>query len=314
MATQELRIGALVENPLKLEWGPGKVALIRNGNAYVFFRDVPDRPAKRFKPDALRLAASQHDSILDNLPPFVEEGGNIVLPHERVTLDLARQKFLSLYPKGFYDDAYLGTKSSGERHYKMAAHELFMATLGNGEAQRLLTNGDIAELVVRASRVIGSLNLLHMVENTALRGGLADDRAAKRFFSTLLDFISGVPDQAKFESYAAAVAALPAKGQTSTDKWTIATILPFLAAPDTYMFLKPTITQAAAARLGFDLKYDSHPNWRTYDALLRMTQLYMDQLKDLAPRDFLDIQSFFWVTGEQFDDVAAARKKKRGEQ
>mgnify|MGYP006172119339 CR=1 FL=1 len=42
--------------------------------------------------------------------------------------------------------------------------------------------------------------------------------------------------------------------------------------------MKPTNTELMAARMSFDLKYDSTPNWETYDLFLRMfatdTSLY----------------------------------------
>jgi hypothetical protein len=78
------------------------------------------------------------------------------------------------------------------------------------------------------------------------------------------------------------------------------------------MFVKPTIAQKAAERLAFNLHYEAQPNWATYSAVLRMSSIYMDLLADLAPRDFIDIQSFFWVTGDKFDDVMANREKQKG--
>ena len=146
--------------------------------------------------------------------------------------------------------------------------------------------------------MIGSVNLLAVQELAALREGLRDAAAAELFYRSLLSLIRSGPGPAEFEAYADAVASLPAQGATTTDKWTIATILPFLARPDTFMFLKPLVTQKAAGRLAFDLHYNPHPNRTTYDALLHMSQLHMQKLADLHPRDFIDIQSFIWVTGE----------------
>ncbi|MDZ7697765.1 MAG: hypothetical protein U5R49_12870 [Deltaproteobacteria bacterium] len=82
--------------------------------------------------------------------------------------------------------------------------------------------------------------------------------------------------------------------------WPVATILPFLAQPDRHMFLKPGITQAAAKILAFDLHYNPTPNWVTYDSLLKMTAIYREKLKSLAPNDNIDIQSFFWVISGKY--------------
>lgn len=100
---------------------------------------------------------------------------------------------------------------------------------------------------------------------------------------------------------------MPVRGQAHTDKWTVLAILPYLARLDPFMFVKPMITQAAAA-LGFDIRYGPRPNGETYERVLRMSQLYMQQLADLGPRDFIDVQSFFWVTGGSFEGTLAEHR------
>lgn len=57
--------GMVVENPLKSEWGPGKVLRLEGSVAVVIFRDDPDRAPKRFKSEFLRVAKSQADPELD---------------------------------------------------------------------------------------------------------------------------------------------------------------------------------------------------------------------------------------------------------
>lgn len=299
MPENELYIGALVVNPLLPLWGPGKVAHIRDGMAHVLFRDAPGRAARRFRVERLQLAPSQSDPILDNLPPFVEAGGEFALPHERLTVQEAIRRFLDAYPGGFHDPAYLGDAGRGERDDRWSAHELYVELLGGGQTEQLLADGDVAGLAARANRVGARVNLLALTEAAAFREGLADDVAAARYFRALLELLASGPDEAVFQTYIDAVAALPAVGETHTDRWTIATLLPFLARPDTWMFVKPTNTRRAAERLGFDLHYEPRPNWRTYDAVLRMSSLYMDLLKELGPRDLIDIQSFFWVTSRK---------------
>lgn len=304
-------VGSLVENPLKPEWGPGKVAHTRGDTLFVFFRDLPGERARRFRADALRLAASQSDPILDNLPPFVEKNGDIVISAARITPAQAREQFLRHYPGGFSDPGYIGNESEGERTYKWAAHERFHEHFGADRGRALLAS-DGADLVGEISRVLGSAsNLLATQEYIALREGLANREAARRYLSTLLDLVEAGPQEGAFLAHADATASLPAKGQTHTDKWTVATILPYLARPDTFMFVKPTPTQAAAAALGFDVRYDPRPNWGTYERVLRMSHLYMDQLADLGPRDFIDVQSFFWVTGGSFEKTLAEHKERK---
>jgi hypothetical protein len=311
MSDQVIRVGTLVEHPRVPEWGPGKVAHVRGDKVHVLFRDLSDRRTKLFKVEQLRLAPAQSDPVLDNLPPFTDKDGAFYLPAERMTVQQAKQKFLERFPGGFADPNYFGDRKSGERVYKWRAHEHFVDTLGGGQLEHLLEHGDIEELVRRAQQVVSRVNLLAMTEAAAFREGLADEGAATAYFHRLTDLLNGGPSETVFERYAAAVASLPAEGATHTDKWTIATILPFLAQPAIFMFVKPTITRTAAERLGFDLRYDARPNWTTYDRVLHMSRLYMDLLRDLGPRDLIDIQSFFWVTGEQYEQVSAAQQAKQ---
>jgi hypothetical protein len=68
-------------------------------------------------------------------------------------------------------------------------------------------------------------------------------------------------------------------------RWTIATIVAFLARPDRYKFLKPEVTKEAAERRGFALNYKPLPNWLTYSCLHELASILMTELWDLKPRD-----------------------------
>ncbi len=50
-------------------------------------------------------------------------------------------------------------------------------------------------------------------------------------------------------------------------------------------------------KLGFDFRYQSKPNWDTYSNLLDFAETVRRDLRDLRPRDTIDIQSFLWVQG-----------------
>jgi hypothetical protein len=63
------------------------------------------------------------------------------------------------------------------------------------------------------------------------------------------------------------------------------------------MFLKPTLTRKAAQVLGLPFEYRSRPDWETYAKLLRVARAVRKDLRDLRPRDMIDIQSFLWVQG-----------------
>ena len=59
------------------------------------------------------------------------------------------------------------------------------------------------------------------------------------------------------------------------------------------------MTRLAAARYGFDLPYQSRPNWSTYSALLQLAGIVKRDQADLGPRDLIDVQSFLWVQGSE---------------
>ena len=47
----------------------------------------------------------------------------------------------------------------------------------------------------------------------------------------------------------------------------------------------------------FDFKYQSKPNWETNANLLEFAGTVRRDLRDLRPRDMIDLQSFLWVQG-----------------
>jgi len=92
------------------------------------------------------------------------------------------------------------------------------------------------------------------------------------------------------------LAGLPRR-QTRVLTWPLATVFGFIAQPQTHMFLKPNVTRAAAAAYGFDFRYASRPSWETYASLLEFAATVRRDVRDLRPRDMIDLQSFIWVQG-----------------
>ena len=93
-----------------------------------------------------------------------------------------------------------------------------------------------------------------------------------------------------------AVERLPRR-QTRVLTWPLVTVFGFIAQPDRHIFLKPNTTKEAARRLGFDWHYVSRPNWATYAEYLDLAAATRRALRDMRPRDLIDIQSFLWVQG-----------------
>ena len=79
--------------------------------------------------------------------------------------------------------------------------------------------------------------------------------------------------------------------------WPVVTVFGFIAAPDRHIFLKPNVTKLAAREYGFDFQYRSRPAWDTCKSLLDFAETVRRDLRDLRPRDMIDLQSFIWVQG-----------------
>ena len=73
--------GDYVINPLKPDWGPGKVVELKRNVVFVYFRDRPGKEVIRMKQEGLRPA--EVDAELEALPAFVEKGEGFGLPATR---------------------------------------------------------------------------------------------------------------------------------------------------------------------------------------------------------------------------------------
>jgi hypothetical protein len=139
--------------------------------------------------------------------------------------------------------------------------------------------------------------MLFSFEKMALRDAVKTDGGARTFAEGLFDFLHGGGTlQGRFTRWVAAVAALPRR-QTRVLTWPMVTVWGFLAQPDVHFFLKPAVTRLAMARYGLDFHYRSRPEWQTYALLLELAAVVKKDLRDLRPRDMVDIQSFLWVQG-----------------
>ncbi len=91
--------------------------------------------------------------------------------------------------------------------------------------------------------------------------------------------------------------------QTRVLTWPLATVFGFLAEPNEHSFLKPKVTRQAAKRYGYDFPYQSRPTAETYLAYLAFCARVRRDLRDLKPRDYIDLQSFLWTLGsEEYPD------------
>ena len=207
--------------------------------------------------------------------------------------DHCRRKFLRFFPDGFQDETYI----DWERGYKDKAHQQWQEHLKPGAYSALLRDRAFTEIAQRAVRIESRTNLLFSFEKMALRDAIKTRAGAALFAIGLYDYLHG-PGQpeAKFQRWCETVARLPRR-QTRVLTWPIVTVFGFIARPEQHIFLKPTVTRVAAREYGCDFAYISRPNWQTYASLLRFGEVIRRDLRDLGPRDLIDIQSFIWVQG-----------------
>ena len=207
--------------------------------------------------------------------------------------DKCRRKFLRFFPDGFEDETYI----DWERDYKWEAHERWNDQLGKPEFRKLLADGEHAEIARRAVTIESRTNLLFSFEKMAIRDAVKSPAGARAFSNGLFEFLHGRGSmESRFERWVEVVGNLPRR-QTRVLTWPVTTVFGFMAQPQEHVFLKPMVTKRAAEEYGFDFTYRSRPGWETYASLLAFADRVRRDVKDLKPKDMIDIQGFIWVQG-----------------
>jgi len=238
----------------------GFAAVVNEGGQRKFYVEGDD-------PDRLWMQA--HDAAVRLNPLFVGYDG-------------ARARFLSFFPQGFKGADYLGH----ERAYKLDAKSKLDRAVPLEEALTGRGNGEAILSIYRAT------NLLFSIEKTRLqdllRGPDSDDfvRSAATFAKG--DYVQGLREMKSILK------------RTDNAKWTVATYLAFLWRPDANVFLKPTMIQNFAGRVGhrFADDYSSDLDFRVYESLLDLAAEVKAKIGDLEPQDMIDVQSFMWTSVE----------------
>ena len=204
-----------------------------------------------------------------------------------------RRKFLRFFRQGFQDETYV----EWERGYKWAAHEAWTRALGEHDYRSRLNGGDFQGIATDAVRLESRTNLLFSFEKMALRDAVKSPDGACLFARGLFDYVYGRGElESRFTRWAETVAALPRR-QTRVLTWPLVTVFGFIGDPITHIFLKPNVTRVAAREYGFPFEYTSQPTFETYRSLLDFASTVRRDLRDLRPRDMIDLQSFMWVQG-----------------
>lgn len=272
--------GEMVKHPSMPEWGLGKVLEdSRDYKVRIFFTEDGRKTLSLRHVEPIKISGRDaRHPVLDHL--WIKDGGG----NKYQNLKTSKEMFLRDYPDGFYDQAYLS-----ERNVKVAAHELALSLIGPEQLGALVGQKDYEEICKRALKLVNASNLIVPSEKLALKNGLKDSENRELFSENLYQLLYGNEGvEERFVSFARALAAIKAA------KWATLSYFLFIIFPDKYILLKPIVTELAAEISAFEINYRSDLNWRTYKSVLNFSEYFRSELKDLKPRDMIDIQSFMW--------------------
>jgi len=266
----------------KPDWGLGELVEDGSTNSLrVFFENAGVRQlAPSLAKYEVISGAAAKSAILDNLSVKALQPGA-----RYFSVRHAIERFLELYPGGFYGEEY----KSRERTYKAKASNLAKELLDAKVTGKKRQRGEYGEICLDALRVVNATNLIFPNEKMTLKDGLKSKQSSKRFAEGLCDLLAQPDlDETRFTRFAVVLQDIGA------GKCTIASYFPYLVFPQAHMFVKPTVTQKAAELSAFDLNYKPDLNWFTYERVLEFSRRLRNDLKDLKPRDMIDVQSFMW--------------------
>jgi len=304
-----LNVGDIVVHTARPEWKAGKVLEVTASQVKVVFPDGQFQDGggmiRPFRADESRLilAPEQNNVRLEHLS--VDLTGKTL----RVTFEQGLRSFQHHFAN-FNDPRYLGSKTEGERTYKELASKAFQELLGADRLRTLVDerNAQALRLALREVQKPVS-NLLHSTEVSRLSEAEQNDDACISFGAALDELLRAETlNEQVFERYVRTARLFVESAKSGGPfTWPLATFFPYLAAPDRFMFLKPETSRECANRLQFDLKYDSRPNWQTYERLLLLSNDLLERLGPLGARDFIDVQSFMFVV-ENYETESGSNK------
>jgi hypothetical protein len=307
----DLQNGTLVKHNTL---GLGKIVAVEPGAVHVFFPASDKRFAAKLRLPAarplLRTEGFEPDGWLAGLSAFSldEATGRYALSATWMTHDQALAQFKELHPGGFKAlAAAVGVKGKEARPARWrAARAAWEKHLGNGEAARLVSEGEVELLVKKALEVEKALAPLHPpADEGAIAAALADEALARPFFVALTELLSvPTPGKARFEKLFSAARGLPVE---PAQQWLVATIFPFIAEPTRHVLMRPRTTCLAADRLGCDVRFQPSPIWATYSALRDLQTKLLERLAPEGAEDFADIEAFLHVVAVGRRSTAAAK-------
>jgi len=283
-----LTTGDRVTHPNQKGWGVGKVLSATPDNLDVFFVGAGRKRLSRtfIQLEKAEGAASKH-RLLDNLIETSEIAGD-----DFVTLPMAIERFMENYPNGFEDAAFI----KATRDANAQGHKFFTQLLSQEELSKLIADGCFDAICDRARHIEATANLLTKTDRKTLHEALETPACQKLFSLALADLLYGdETEEARFKHF------LRTLGILHLNKWPFATLFSFIRHPQQCPYIKPAAIQKAAKALCWRINYKPDPNWKTYDAILRLYSYVRTGLLEegLMPRDLSDVQSFIWSIAQK---------------
>jgi hypothetical protein len=300
-----------VRNRAKPDWGIGVVATEADSSLDVLFEGVGHRRLAKSFGGLIEVADSEVPPehplrTRQHWPKLGRDAKRAEATRELPgRFDGFIKEFLEMFPGGLQSPECDAT----ERTPKVEASNYARKELDAGVLDGLLESGEFTDIVQRARRSLGKVSLAVPSELMKLRDvPLSAHPEVARAIVRLVK--AGNETPAALEDFATVLAPHGAA------KWTVASLLPFLLDPAHWPFVKPTFIERAAKATDIDIEYEPRPNARTYELVRDLYEHVATALGDrgLAPRDFIDVQTFLWVASgmaRETRDLRATKAQKR---
>ena len=287
-----LKRGDRIRHLKKMDWGIGEVVSDRVGDGFIEVMFENDG-FLRLDSDPARFEKISGES---NRPDYLDDLVNSYrggLPQKKEnSFKAATRKFKREFPLGFNDPKYL-VGPGNERQDKLDLHDLMNTLLNKEVFSSLLKNEDFGEIYDRSYQIVKKGNLTHHIESAKFFDAIKSQSKQRIFSEQLFDLVYGQSElKQRFTAFA----------KMDNVTWPLMTIFPFIAFPESQIFIKPEVTKKAAEVFGVEINYRPIPNWLTYLCIQELVKKIFDKLRrdgieNLNPRDMIDVQSFIWVIG-----------------
>ncbi len=283
--------GTRVRHASKPDWGVGQLLDDANKELIrVFFEDGGQRNLAASMSDRLivvtgDLAASL---LLDNLN--LPKIGEARLP---TTISQAKQDLQKRFPGGLHGERM----QREERSYKDDLSTLCRQWYEPLGLQAALTEGRHNEVLDLAARLVKHKdnNFPSHFDSMPFTNGIKTTTRVREFAEAFVAWVAPEqPLQAAFEAFARELDHL------GCAKWPILTAYRFLLHPQTDVLIKPTNLCSAAEMACFEINYQPHLNWLTYQRTMDFYRHVRTKIADLQPRDMIDVQNFIWCIDPQY--------------